>query len=868
MSEGRASHDLGQAYREYDCRLRIRRLMIANAITAVGMMSGVGLDYFVYPAKLLPFLALRIGVVVVLGVITALLRLRPVENKPRLIGALGVGVTLVVSLSFCLMIWATNGALSPYIVAVILIVMAMSVMLPWTVWETAATCFGTLLFYVAACLWNPTFSQPEAGPIFAFNCSFITITGGVCVTITYFLARSRFDEFSLRHQLDVQNRELQDLDRLKTQFFSNVSHELRTPLTLILSPIESLLGRSQPLEPAVHEVLILVQRNSLRLLKLINDLLDLTRLDQGSEVLRKRRIVVGTFVRGVVDSVRHLGLSKKIRMHVEAGDPAVEVAADGSRLEKVLVNLLTNAIKYTPAGGSITVRWKQEADQVLLEVSDTGVGIPPEDIPKIFDRFHQVRGNSSNQLQGIGIGLALVREIVEQHGGRISVESEVGKGSTFRIALPQSDEVVEEEPVLEPDLAETSEGEEPFEKAFRSADRTWRPETDTREMLPTIGAGDRVVLVADDEVDMRQYIVSLLAEDYRVVQTQRGGNVVDLVKEHEPDVVLLDWMMPEKDGLEVCRELRSDPVNRDRKIMLLTARIDEKSKIDALKAGADDFLTKPFSSVEVKTRVGNLLRVAALQKDLRTRNEELSETIEKLQRTERLLIQSEKMNALGTLSAGLLHEINNPLNYTLTAVSFAKQFRSSLSEEMQDVLSDIEEGMGRIRDVVTHLKNFAYPEKAGEGVVFEVEECVLSAKKIVSNELDEIEVTIDLPEGLAVQGQKTQITHLFINLFSNAAKALARHEVPVKKITVVGTIEDGEGIIRFADNGPGIPEENLTRIFDPFFTTRDVGAGMGMGLSICQTIMETHRGSIRAHNEGGAVFTIQLPLAEAALKIC
>ena len=844
--------------------------IIANIISMIGMPAGIVLDYILYPKKAVEFVVIRFGVdAVLLGVILALVYLK--ERCPMaFVKVMGVFSALVVSFSFCLMIYLADGAKSPYSVALILIIMSMSTMLPWTVAEAAVMCVGSLLLYVGACLANPTITTAGAYPLFIYNFSFIIIATAVCVSIAFFLSRARFEDFRLRHQLDIQNKKLQDLDRLKTQFFSNVSHELRTPLTLILGPVETLLGRSDTLEQKVHESLILVHRNTLRLLKLINDLLDLTRLDQGVDILRKKSVQIGPFVRGIVESVRHLGLSKQLRMRVEDGSVEVDVMVDPVRIEKVLLNLLTNAIKYTPAGGAITVRWFPTESHAAIEVVDTGVGIPGDDIARIFDRFYQVRSNASNQIQGVGIGLALAKELVEEHKGTLEVESSIGAGTTFRILLALGEQA-ENMPETVVEAEAVTVVEEPFEKAFRAADRSWtyteRPDSD----LPEVGAGEDVILVADDETDMRRYVVSLLSENYRVIQTHHGNNVAALVAEHEPDLVLLDWMMPGKDGLTLCRELREGRTSQEFKIMLLTARIDEKSKIEALRAGADDFLTKPFSSVEVKTRVANLLRAARLQKNLRLRNQELAATVEKLQRTETMLIQSEKMNAIGSLSAGLLHEINNPLNYTLTAISVVNQFKDTLNSDLREIFADIEDGMIRIRDVITHLRNFAYPEKPGTESRFQVKEAFQSAQKIIAKELDGIRLQVDIPEGLILRGQKTQIMHVFINLLSNASKAL--NENPTNGVKIISVRAEGSeerATIEVADNGPGIPEDIINRIFEPFFTTRKVGAGMGMGLSICHTILESHGGSIRVANRraGGAIFTINIPLVKDALNLC
>jgi signal transduction histidine kinase len=884
MSAELETDPLRIAYREQNSRELTKSVTWANAIAMVVVPGGAALDYFLYPAHFVEFLLWRLGDAVFLLACIGLLYVG--DRRHQLLKAKTLGVISLLSITGAIsfMIYRTEGAESPYFAGVNLAIMCYAAILPWRVTQTLLMCGGTLLFYIVACVANAESASPKFLPYLGFNASFILIASTICVGLTIVLSRVRFEDFSLRHQLDAKNRELQDLDRLKTQFFSNVSHELRTPLTLILGPVETLLARGDAIEAAVHDSLMLVHRNTLRLLKLINDLLELTRIDLGREDVRKKSMKLGPYVKGIVDSVRHLGLSKHLRIKVEEGDSQAEALIDPSRVEKVLLNLLTNALKYTPAGGSITVRWRSDEAGSEIEVADTGVGIPAEDLPRVFDRFHQVRSNEANQNQGVGIGLALAKELVEQHGGRIEVESEPGKGSLFRVRLPNAEAPAAplpasearppEEPMPQPEPGKAAaespvaiaRADEPFEHAFRSADRSWR-EVGAETDLPMLGHGDETILVADDEGDMRRYIVSLLSETYRVVQTATGANVADLVGEHEPRIALLDWMMPGKDGLAVCRELRGR--YPDMKIVLLTARIDEGSKLDALEAGADDFLTKPFSSIELRTRVANLIRSSRLQTELRATNRDLADTIAKLQRTEAMLIQSEKMNAIGSMSAGLLHEINNPLNYTLTAINFAKRSKESLSPELQEVLADVEEGMVRIRDVITHLRTFAYPEKVGTSAVFPLRDAIDSAAKISASELAGARLDIDLPEGLCVNGQKTQITHLFINLLGNAGKALQGRPEP--RVISIGATSTDEGVeITVADNGPGIPSAILTRIFEPFFTTRDVGAGMGLGLSICHTIVEAHGGQIHAANrpEGGAVFTIQLPLAKEALNLC
>ncbi len=450
------------AYGRYDYDLRARRLMVADVIAFVCVPAGVTLDYLIHPEHLRDFFLIRLGVNAALLAIILILRFTREARNLLLVKTLGVASTLVINFAFCLMIFQAGGARSPYYAGINLIITGMAALLPWATMETVIVCVASFAAYLAACIAYGGLGAAGAGNLLFNNAFFIVNTSLICIAATYFMSRARFEDFRLRHRLDEQNRELQDLDRLKTQFFSNVSHELRTPLTVILGPAEGLLEKSDRLDADTHENLLLIHRNSLRLLKLINDLLDLTRIDQGSEVLRKRSFDAEPFLKGIVDSVRHLGLSKRLKMRAEGA--RVLLQADPSRLEKVVVNLLTNAIKYTNPGGQITVRWREEEGGAAIEVVDTGVGIPAEDLPRIFDRFHQVRSNLTNQTQGVGIGLALAKELVEEHGGRLEVASALGQGTTFSIHLPPGEELPAEKP-----LAPLRETDEPFARAFRSA---------------------------------------------------------------------------------------------------------------------------------------------------------------------------------------------------------------------------------------------------------------------------------------------------------------------------------------------------------------------------------------------------------------
>tara|TARA_R100000027_G_scaffold7932_4_gene6002 strand:- start:23659 stop:26268 length:2610 start_codon:yes stop_codon:yes gene_type:complete len=846
------------AYRSADLKRRISRLRVALLFPILFFPPGVFIDMLVYPDQVWELFRLRILVAAISGLLLFLVH---PSSSIKFVIALGLIACLLDIGTFGLMIAITEGATSPYYAGINLILLGLSVLMPWNMKETGFVCASALAFYIAICLFSGNALSADAEPIFLNNSFFILITGAICVISSGIQTRARFRDFELRHQLDVQNKDLQALDSLKTNFFSNITHELRTPLTLILGPVETILKKSQDLPDQVHENLLLAQRNALRLLKLINDLLDLTRMEQGENVLSLRHFKVGPYLLGIIDSVRHLGLSKGVSIQLKEGSATDTLEADPSKLEKIVLNLLTNAIKFTPRHGVITVEWKKDGEFICISVSDTGVGIPQENIEKIFDRFYQVGGESGSPSQGVGIGLALVKELVEQHGGRLEVFSESGEGSTFTFNLPASAESEETVQPLEI-MDHSSEDAEPFRQAFRSADRTLVNRSVDLDEVKVTGSGKFTILVVEDEPDVLQYISSFLSERHRVIQAREGSRTEALIEEFQPDLLLLDWMLPGRDGLSICRELRKDPTHSDRKIVILTARVDEQSKMHALEAGADDFLLKPFSSLELQTRIENLLRSGDLQKSLRDRNQELQDTLRKLEETEAQLIQSEKVNALGSLSAGLLHEINNPLNYAYSGVQLLEMDADSFDKDSLETIQDIRDGIRRVIDVIRDLKTFAYPEKPGSQSRFTLREIVDPARKIATRDLEEIEFVEDFPEDLAFVGQKTQLLHVLINMFTNSGRALHENTGSQPPRIILRGERNSRGItLRCTDNGPGIPSEIINRIFDPFFTTRDVGEGMGMGLSICRTIVENHGGSLEVSSTPGkeTTFTISIP---------
>src|SRR5438132_13423684 len=337
------------------------------------------------------------------------------------------------------MIYATEGADSPYYAGLNLVLLVLSLVLNWTFRESVSAVALVMLLYGVACaLKGPHFST---GLLFN-NLYFLVLTGLIAVTGSFVNSRLRFREFALRYELDrnkqmleESNRKLKELDQIKSRFFANISHELRTPLTLLLAPLEALLHRYN-LDQETKGLLATMHSNGMRLLKLINDLLDLVRLESGRMEVKREPLELSDFLKGLASAARQVADDKRIRLETWVAPELVSVLADRDKLEKILLNLLFNALKFTPAGGRVDLRAEKQGDEFVLLVKDTGMGISQKNLPHVFDRFWQADGSARRKYQGVGIGLALVKEFTEIQGGKVSVASEEGKGTTFTIRLP------------------------------------------------------------------------------------------------------------------------------------------------------------------------------------------------------------------------------------------------------------------------------------------------------------------------------------------------------------------------------------------------------------------------------------------------
>jgi len=417
---------------------------------------------------------------------------------------------------------------------------------------------------------------------------------------------------------------LAEIDRAKTEFFSNVSHEFRTPLTLMLGPLEDALGDEQsPLSGVQQERLKTAHRNSLRLLKLVNSLLDFSRIEAGRGQASLQAVDLATSTAELASSFRSAIERAGLTYDVACEPLSYPVHVDPDMWEKIVLNLLSNAFKFT-FEGAIAVRLRSTPDGRAAEliVRDSGVGVPANEIPRLFERFHRIEGQKSRSFEGSGIGLALVRELVQQHGGTVSAESAVGEGTTFTVTIPFGAANRPAQPIATgtSSSALASRAGAYVEEALR-----WLPEgpeeasgmtEDVRGLPhPADASAQAHVLLADDNADMREYLRRLLESRWSVETVSDGQAALEAIRRRKPDLLLTDVMMPRLDGFGLLREVRADPALIDLPVLLLSARAGEEARVEGLEAGADDYLTKPFSARELLARVAANLTLARVRRE-------------------------------------------------------------------------------------------------------------------------------------------------------------------------------------------------------------------------------------------------------------
>ncbi|WP_205411360.1 ATP-binding protein [Mucilaginibacter pineti] len=427
------------------------------------------------------------------------------------------------------------------------------------------------------------------------------------------------------------------IDRSKTAFFSNVSHEFRTPLTLMLGPLEDLLAKAE-LDMNSRSSVEATHRNALRLLKLVNNLLDYSRVEAGRAQAAYQRIDMCELTTDLTSSFRSIIEKAGMELMVDCQPAKDEVYVDRQMWEKIVLNLLSNAFKYT-LEGTISVTLAQEGRAVILRVSDTGVGIPEKELPHMFERFHRVENSAGRTHEGTGIGLSLVHELVNLHGGKIDIASIEGAGSTFTVQIPVGKQHLPKENVI--DTAKDTDSTA-LKGAFIQEAYSLLQDENKRivheEIITETGdiSGHKDVskdkktnvLIVDDNGDMRGYLKRLLEPYFTITAAVNGAEALDIINTSKQDLVLSDVMMPVMDGKTMIKILRADPATIRLPVIFLSARAGEEARIDGLEAGADDYLVKPFSAAELLTKVRAQIKITKVREEANLELEKANDTLE------------------------------------------------------------------------------------------------------------------------------------------------------------------------------------------------------------------------------------------------
>lgn len=631
---------------------------------------------------------------------------------------------------------------------------------------------------------------------------------------------------------------LAELDRSKTAFFSNISHEFRTPLTLLLGPLETLL--SEPaLAPDTRERLLQMQRNALRMLRLVNALLDFSRMDAGRHSARFAPTDLARYTADLASAFRSALERAGLSFTVDCAPLPAPIYVDRDMWEKIVMNLLSNALKFTFTGG-VSVQLAAAQGGACLTVKDSGTGIAQAELPRLFQRFYRVEGARSRTHEGTGIGLALVHELVKLHGGQIHVASEDGKGTEFKITLPGGRSHLPPKHVIESsDPAAVARSV----AAYLDDALQWLP-YEAPPAASTVTRSSARVLVADDNGDLRNFLVSLLAPHFEVQAVADGREALAAIRAKKPDLVLSDVMMPNLDGLGLVHALRDDPETRTLPVILLSARAGQEASLEGLAVGADDYLAKPFTSQELLARVRTHLNMA------KARNELNAE----------LLRANEELNAF---SYSVSHDLRAPL---LAIDGFSELLEARcgdrLDDKGRDHLQKIRSAalrMGELIDDLLQLSRVASADLARHPL--DIASLATEVGENLKRKEPERNVNLIVQEGLAAEADRRLLRILLENLLGNAWKFTAKSPAPT--ITVGTEQRDGSDVFFVRDNGAGFDMRDAGKLFQPFqrLHQQEDFPGTGIGLATVRRIVERHGGRVWAEASAshGATFFFSLP---------
>jgi signal transduction histidine kinase len=628
-------------------------------------------------------------------------------------------------------------------------------------------------------------------------------------------------------------RSLDDLREAKAardRFFANINHEIRTPLTLILLAADGIERSGEAVSNATVQKLDEVKGSTRRLLHLVNSLLQLAAGDEGKLRIRPGPVDVAAVIDRVTRGWQSAAETAAIELRYE-GPTECPASIDEAAVETIVGNFVSNAVKFTPRGGRITVTLDATDDAVTIRVRDTGPGIDPDFIPKLFGRFERSATAVAKGVRGTGIGLSLSKELVDLQRGSIDViRHDDPTGTSFVVTLPRNQAVAAVLP------------HEDHHQMVQPSEPTAPPSATTARTAerPTVGsAPEATILLAEDDPALSHQITSILSERYRVLAAPDGKVALELAREHLPDILVTDLEMPEMNGIELTRQFLALQGTALAPVLIVSAHAGLGERLAGFEAGAVDYVLKPFSAEELLARIRNQLAIRKLALRLH---------------------ESQKLAAMGLLSAGLAHEMRNPANALVNAIEPLLDLLPAdqrVPDSPGALLAEVAlEAASQLRDRSKNILDYSRAERVHKQPA-DVRQIIARTRRTLAASLAGVEVRESIELDAPISCAAPLIEQVLVNLVDNAAYAAGKGGW----VSIAVRRDNSVAVIEVSDSGPGVPANIQHRIFDPFFTTKPVGEGSGLGLTISRRIALNHGGELRIIRvERGTAFRLELPI--------